>query len=147
MCNMKWLLLIVEGICSHHHEGLFLKLFDLHPISVRHYIFCCQKYVLYAACVSNCKWCFCLNIHQRDLYDWSLVGPFCTSREEETVQCPSFRVLFSYHKFHQISTLLPSWLWKCLTSTEATYRKSYVNLYNWDLSICSLSITLLNAFY
>lgn len=139
-----WLLF---GIHSHHHEDVFLKLFDLDTIYVRHYVFCCQKYVLHAACISNCKWCFCLNIHQTDLCHWWLVGLFWTAWKGETGQFPSFRVLFSDHKFHQISTLLPSWLWKCLTSIEAISRKPYVNLYNWDLSISSLSVTLLNAFY
>lgn len=90
---------------------------------------------------------FCLNIHQRDLCHWWLMGLFCTAWKEETGQFPSLRVLFSDHKFHQISTPLLSWLWKCLTPTEATYRKSCVNLYNWDLSICFLSVTLLNTLY
>lgn len=99
---------------SDNHEDVFFTLFGLHAISVRHYVFCCQKYVLYAACISICEWCFCLNIHQRDLCYWWCVGNFCTAWKEETGQFPSFRMLFSDHKFHQIGALLPSGLWKFL---------------------------------
>lgn len=91
------------------------------------------------------EWWFCLNVDRRDLCHWWCVGHFFTAWKEEAGQLPSFRMLFSDHKLHQISTLLPMKLGKFLISTKATCTKTCVSLSSGDISVFPSVLFQLNS--